>query len=126
MNPAAPAAAAANPANNDLAQALIALTGALATIQQNQGNTNRVSVTQDPFSSPNAFDLSSRSGKSAFKTPSAALDTKWDGATANFPAFVVSLRIRATEARWNATDATGILTYHKNGNTINLLDFGAL
>ena len=107
-NPAARAAAAANPANVQLAQALIALTGVLTNLQ-NQGNTNRAPVTQDPFSSPNAFDLSSRSGESAFKIARESLDTTWDGTTANFPAFIVALRIRATEARWDATHETGIL-----------------
>lgn len=112
--------AAAIPANNDqLAQALIALTGVLTNLQ---GNANRAPVTQDPFASPNAFDLSSRSGESALKLASAPLDATWDGTTANFPAFVVALRIRATEARWNAPDDTGILTFEKNGQTINLLD----
>ena len=105
-DPTARAAAAANPANDQLAQALIVLTGVLTNLQ-NQGNTNRAPVTQDPFSSPNAFDLSSHSGESAFKIASAALDTTWDGTTtANFPAFIA---IRATEAGWDATDETGIL-----------------
>jgi hypothetical protein len=121
-DPAAPAAAPANPATNDqLAAALIALTGVLTSLQ-NQQNQPRPPVIQDPFSSSNAFDLSSRAGESAFKLASAPLDTTWDGTTATFPAFIVSLRIRATEARWNATDGTGIMTYTVGGRALNLLD----
>jgi hypothetical protein len=100
---------------------LAALTGVLTALQ-NQQNQPRAPMVQDPFSSSDAFDLSSRAGESAFKQAGAPLDTIWDGTTATFPSFIVALRIRAAEARWDATDGTGIMHYTIGGKALKLLE----
>ena len=106
-------------ANNDaLAQALQALAGALQGFQQQQQNQQQGqggNITHDPFASPDAFDLGSRAGSNAFSTACAALDETWDGTVEKFPAFVVALRIRASECNWAAAAPQGIVVYNIPG-----------
>ena len=64
----------------------------------------------DPFASTDPFDLSSRSGSMAYATISAPLDNIWNGDTSTFPSFVVSLRIRAKEGKWDAPGTTNVTT----------------
>jgi hypothetical protein len=65
---------------------------------------------------------SSRAGESALKQAGAPLDMIWDGTTATFPSFIVALCIRAAEARWDATDGTGIMHYTIGGKALKLLE----
>lgn len=76
----------------------------------------------DPFASNAAFDLSSRSGSSAYATISAPLDDIWNGDTSTFPSFVVSLRIRAKEGKWDAAGTTDAATGITTPNPTNILD----
>ena len=69
-----------------------------------------------PFEADQPFDLSTRAGAAAFATASSALEETWDGSTDSFPAFVTALRLRASEAKWNAPAPHGILQV--NGNNI--------
>lgn len=76
----------------------------------------------DPLASADAFDLSAHSGFLAYANISAMLDNIFDGDTSTFPSFVVSLRIRAKEGKWDASgttnDTTGVITPHPT----NILD----
>jgi hypothetical protein len=65
----------------------------------------------DPFDASTPFDLSSRAGSTAYATASSALDETWDGMPDTLPSFVVCLRIRSAEVKWDAPDHHGILTY---------------
>lgn len=90
-------------ANQALADAITALTAALATFQQPQPiNVAAANPTLDPFDSVTPFDLTSRAGSHAFTLASAALDETWDGTIQAFPSFLLSLRARSSEVRWNA------------------------
>ena len=57
-----------------------------------------------------AFDLSSRLGSSAYDKINSPLDTSWKGDVSTFPLFVVLLRIRTREGKWNSVGPEGILT----------------
>ena len=72
----------------------------------------------DPFIEDQPFNLASRAGDQAYTSISAALKDEdvWDGNVTTFPSFVVALRLRAEEGKWNATDPHGILTI--DGNNI--------
>jgi len=77
----------------------------------------------DPFASPNAFDLSSRAGSSAFHTASAPLSNTWDGDVDSFPPFVIALKLRAREMHWTAAPPTGVSTItDAAGTNHNLFD----
>ena len=78
----------------------------------------------DPFASDAAFDLSTRSGSTAYATISAPLDEIWNGDTSTFPSFVVSLRIRAKEGKWDAAGTTDAVTGITTPNPTNILDVG--
>lgn len=78
----------------------------------------------DPFASDDAFDLSSRSGSSAYATVSSPLDTVWNGDTATFPSFVVALRIRAKEGKWDAAGTVDPVTNITTPNPTNILQIG--
>jgi hypothetical protein len=113
--------------NDQLAQALIALTGILAAMQnqqqQQQQQGHGKAPVLDPFDSPDAFDISSRAGSYAYTTASLALDVKWDGSTSAFPPFLVALRIRASKARWDAPAPTGgVLSYPVGTLMMDVLD----
>ena len=64
----------------------------------------------NPFASTDVVDLSSRSGALAYTIISALLDNIWDGDTSTFPSFVVSLRIRAKEGKWDASSTMNTTT----------------
>ena len=53
----------------------------------------------NPFTSNDPFDLSTRSGSSAYAQVSFQLDTVWNGDVSSFPSCIVSLRIRAREGK---------------------------
>jgi hypothetical protein len=109
-----------------LAAALTALAKAVATLNTNNAANaaNAAAATLptvrqpllDPFDSNDPFDFSSRAGSVAFAAASAPLDKSWDGRVETFPSFIVTLRIRASEVKWNAADPQGILTF--NGNNL--------
>lgn len=122
-NAGVPQAAANAAAPDALAAALQALAGAIANLQNQGGNPppNLNPNVLDPFNAPNPFDLSSRAGSYAFATASAALDELWDGTIEKFPAFIISLRVRASEVRWNAAAPQGIMSYTVNATACNLL-----
>jgi hypothetical protein len=66
----------------------------------------------DPFDAAPPFDLSSRAGSTAYATACSALDETWDGMPDTLPSFVVCLRIRSAEVKWNSPAPKGILTYN--------------
>jgi hypothetical protein len=108
-----------------LAAALTALANAIATLNTNNAaNAANAAAAPppvrqpllDPFDSNDPFDLSSRAGSVAFAAASAPLDESWDGSVETFPSFIVTLRIRASEVKWNAAAPQGILTF--NGNNL--------
>lgn len=71
----------------------------------------------DPFASPNAFDISSRAGSTAFHTASSALLNPWNGEVDSFPPFVIALKLRAREMHWTAVAPTGICTLTDDAGT---------
>jgi hypothetical protein len=100
--------------NAVLATALTTLADAIANL--NNANVAAAppppaahTVILDPFASNAPFDLSTRTGSSAFTTASTALEDPWGGTVKNFPAFIVSLHIRVGEVHWNSAAPTGIL-----------------
>ena len=111
----------------DLTAVLQGLTAVLTDIQQQQAaaaaaNVNPpATVNLNPFASNAPFDLGSRAGSHAFDKAGAILDSTWDGTIENFPPFLLSLRIRASEVNWGATDPQGILSYNINNHNRNLL-----
>ena len=96
--------------NAALAAAILALTNVLATIRAPPPPAAPVPVF-DPFDSADPFDLSTRAGSTAYSTISAPLDEVWDGHVATFPSFIVALRLRGEEGKWNAAAPQGILTF---------------
>ena len=92
--------------NNAIAAALQALAAAVSALRPAAVPPK----VYDPFASTEAFDLSSRSGSSAYAKISSPLDTLWEGDVSTFPSFVVLLRIRAREGKWNSLGDEGILT----------------
>jgi len=85
------------------AAALAQLTALLQ--QQQQQQAPPVAVPREPvldlFLSDGIFDISTRSGSSAFETASKPLDVKWNGDSDSFPAFLVALQLRSSEVGWN-------------------------
>jgi len=72
----------------------------------------------DPFVEDQPFNLSSRAGDQAYTNTSAAFNHEdvWDGNVSNFLSFIMVLRLRAEEGKWNATAPHDIFTI--NGNNI--------
>jgi hypothetical protein len=66
----------------------------------------------DPFDTTTPFDLSSWAGSTAYATACSALDETWNGMPDTLPSFVVCLRIRSAEVKWNSPAPNGILTYN--------------
>jgi len=92
--------------NTALANAIAALAAAVTAIQL----PVLTPIIYNPFVTNDAFDLSSRVGSSAFISASALLDIIWDSDVLNFPSFIVALRLRTKEGKWDAAGDTGILT----------------
>ena len=92
--------------NTALSNSLAALATVVATLHPAAVNH----IVYDPLASNDPFDLSTRSGSSAYGKISSTLDTKLNGDVSTFPSFVVSLRIRAREGKWDAPGNEGILT----------------
>ena len=95
-----------------LANALQALTAVLQTLQDNPTAAPAAAAhvnILDAFESTHPFDLVSRAGSYAFAKASAPLEKTWDGTIEQFPSFIISLRVRASEVRWNAPAPQGIL-----------------
>ena len=96
--------------NDALAAAIIALTNVLQTIRAPPAPIAPKPVF-DPFDSNDPFDLSTRAGSTAYTTISAPLDEIWDGHVSTFPSFIVALRLRGEEGKWNAPAPHGILSF---------------
>ena len=94
--------------NAALATAIQALAEAIARMQARPSTTTATAIF-DPFAEDTPFDLSSRAGVQAFSEACAKLDNEWDGSVHTFPSFLVSLRLRANEAKWDAPNPHGIL-----------------
>ena len=104
----------------DAAQAL-ALTNAITSLvtainnMSSTGTATATATTKAPvhhlFSATAAFDLSTRSGETAFKIISAPLSTIWDGSAEDFPTFLIALRLRAIKGHWITTDPGDISDY---------------
>ena len=103
--------------NNAIAAALQALATAVAALRPAVAPAK----VHDPFATNDPFDLDTRSGSSAYSTISSPLDQLWDGAVESFPSFLVALRIRAKQGKWNATGPEGILTINVDGKDKQLL-----
>lgn len=77
----------------------------------------------DLFDNGTPFDMNSRAGSSAMSIASAALSEKWDGSATKLPTFLLSLKQRAQDVKWDAPAPHGILMFPDNdGNNCNLLD----
>ena len=115
----------------ELAGILQGLTEVLWNIQQPQADAaaaatvpaprTATTINLDPFTSSAPFDIGSRAGSHAFDKSSATLDTTWNGTIENFPAFLLSLRVRASEVNWGAAAPRGILLHDVDGTARNLL-----
>ena len=95
-----------------LANALQALTAVLQTLQANPPASPSAAAhanIMDAFNSIHPFDLGSRAGSYDFSKASAPLDETWYGTIKQFPSFIISIRVRASEVRWNAPAPQGIL-----------------
>lgn len=71
----------------------------------------------DPIAEDQPFDLASRARQSALEQASKTLNTMWDGTAEKFTTFLVALRIRLSEARWDAAAPHGIISYGAAPNT---------
>ena len=94
----------------DLATAVVALRPAVSPTK-----------VHDPSSTNNPFNLDTRYESNAYSTISSSLDQLWDGAVESFLSFLVAIRIRAKQGKWNATGNQGILTIDVNGTDRDLL-----
>ena len=103
--------------NTAIAAALQALATAVAALRPAVAPTK----VHDPFATNDPFDLDTRSGSSAYSTISSPLDQLWDGAVESFPSFLVAVRIRAKQGKWNATGDEGILSIDVDGKSKELL-----
>jgi hypothetical protein len=63
----------------------------------------------DPIHEDAPFDLSSRSGATAYARVCTKLDESWDGDVSKFAGFVIALQLRARDANWDAPSPFGIL-----------------
>ena len=100
--------------NAVLAQALTALATAVTQLNAytaGAGGAGGAVPLLDPFDESTPFNLSARAGSTAYATACSALDETWDGMPDTLPSFVVCLRIRSAEVKWNAAAPHGILTY---------------
>jgi len=91
--------------NTAIAAALQALAAAVAALQP-VATSRKI---YNPFESNDPVDLSTRSRSSAYDKISSPLDNVWSSDVDTFPSFVVSLKIRAKEGKWDATGDTGII-----------------
>jgi len=72
----------------------------------------------DTFVEDQPFNLASHAGDQAYTSISATINSEdlWYGNVSTVPSFVVALRLRAEEGKWNATAPHGILAI--SGNNI--------
>ena len=96
--------------NANLATVIAALTNSIAVLAP----PPIPAAVFDPFAEDKPFDLSTRIGSKTFSEACAPLEQKWGGSVQNFPSFVVSLRLRAAEANWNAPAHHGIVKIGTN------------
>lgn len=75
----------------------------------------------DIFAAAQPFDRATRAGASAYDKACAPLDVLWDGTIESFPSFMIALRIRADEVRWNSAAPQGILSYTVGADQKDLL-----
>ena len=94
--------------NTSLTRAAAALSIAIAAMRPPLPQIATSSF-HNPFVLPDSFDLSSCSGAVAYQLSSSPLDELWERGAATFHSFVVSLRIRAREGKWNTGVPQGIL-----------------
>ena len=101
--------------NAALARAITELSNAIALLRP----PPTPAAIYDPFQADRPFNLTTRLGQQAYAEACAPLDDncKWDGSVETFPSFVVALKLRASEAQWDAPAPHGILTI----GAINLL-----
>ena len=66
-------------------------------------------INLNPFTANSPFDIGSRAGSHAFEKSSATTDTTWNGTIENFPAFLLSLCVCASEVNWGAAAPRGTL-----------------
>ena len=102
----------------DAAQALAltnAITSLVTAINGMSNPSSSTATAKAPvhhlYSAAAAFDLSTRSGETAFKAISAPLDTIWNGSAEDFPTFLIALRLRAIKGHWVTTDPGDISKY---------------
>ena len=103
--------------NTAIAAALQALATAVAALR----TAVAPKKCHDPFATNDPFDLNARSGSNAYNTISSPLDQLWDGAVESFPSFLVAVRVRAKQGKWNATAPEGISTIDVDDKNENLL-----
>lgn len=87
-----------------LAAAITQLTQVLAQQQQPRAPI------YDPYDPTQPFDLSNRVGNEAYNNAKTALKQTWDGSTANFPEFLLAIRMRADDAKWDTPPPHGIIS----------------
>ena len=106
--------------NTTLANAIAALSATIAGFTPPPPHPTLPVPVLDPFESDDSFDLSSRVGFLAYSTISSPLDDIWDGSVSTFHLFVVALRLRTSEGKWNKATDPGILTFGTTPNTQNI------
>ena len=75
----------------------------------------------DLYASPNAFNLAQRSGLTAYEKACEPLKVKWDGGSTGYPSFIIELRDRARDCKWDTPGITGIMNIPQDASTINIL-----
>lgn len=86
-----------------LAAAITQLTQMIAQQQQPRAPI------YDPYDPTQPFDLSNRVGNEAYNNAKAILKQTWDGTTSGFPEFLLAIRMRADDAKWDTPPPHGIL-----------------
>ena len=105
-----------------LAAAITALTTAVQAISANNAARPSSGPVLDPHSPNVPYDLASRAGLNVLNQASEALDMTWDGTAEQFPPFLLALRIRARDVKWDVSSPTGILKFFE-GNKHLLNDY---
>jgi hypothetical protein len=110
-----------NMADQQLATAMANIAAALQALQQQQGVVRPPAApVLQHYDAATPFDLSSRSGSSAYEKACSALPDKWDGSVEKLPNFIIALMTRASESKWDAPAPNGILAFTVGGASHNL------
>ena len=110
----------ADQGNAALTTALQNIAVILQNIQQAQGANPPPAVPPAPtyatFPTDTPFDLDTRAGSRAFSQMCEPLESKWDGTPQSFAPFLLELRVRSQEVKWDAAAPHGIMSYpHTTG-----------